>query len=147
MEIQDLLIIKEDWFAEYKRIAVNSEIIQSLWQPAVGDWMERLYTLSMEPIIHKEEHAIEMLCYKSTAKGYWHVAGADGQSRLWNSEEEIAKKTCKWIPRLDQLITPFFDKKSGFMLNRSQFGLHGTAGEIHISILKQFILDASTESC
>lgn len=143
--MQDLLITKEDWFAEYKKIAVESCVIQRLWAPAIGDWMERLYTLNMEPIVHKEERVIEMLCYKSTARGYWHVTGADGQSRIWNSEEEIAKKTCKWIPRLDQLIMPFYDKKSGFMLNRSSFTLVGDVGEIHISALKSFILYADVE--
>lgn len=127
-EIQSLEIIKQPWFEEYKKRCIESEYLQSLWEPAIGDWMERYYHLDLS-IISKEERRIEMICYKSDIGGYWHVMTSDGQSVVWNSQVELAKGTTKWIPRLDQLML---------------LSLKGDLGQIHMKAFNDLMITIKT---
>lgn len=138
MEIQPLVIASEAWFQDYVKECANNAVLQNSWVPAVGDWMERIYTLNMEPVVSKQERVIEILCYKSTAQGWWHVGGSDGTSRIWNSQEEIVKGTCRWIPRFDQLIRPVFDYK-GKPIFGDAMCFTGSIAEIHKQALTRYV--------
>lgn len=116
--VQDLKITLEPWFEEYKNACAADELIQAAWQPSVGDWFERVHRLDFS-VIKKEERKIEILSYRSSSDGWWHVATSDGRTLLWNSQDEAARKTAKWIPRLDQLLSFWIPKNSHMIALRA----------------------------
>ena len=82
--------------------------IQDRWEPKVGDWIWRKYTVFGEELdnqIWGEDKAqeITVLVFKSSVEGYWHCSNAHGDQRIFYAPQEMHKATCLWIPRHDQL--------------------------------------------
>jgi len=82
--------------------------IQGVWQPKIGDYMWRKYTVFGEeidrtiwPADQREE--VIILHWKSEADGYYSAVNREGDERIFNSMEEMNKATCIWLPRQDQL--------------------------------------------
>ena len=87
---------------------VDCSEIQDSWEPRVGDWIWRKYTVFGEELdkqIWSEDmmQEINVLTFKSSIKGYWHCSNGNGDERIFHSPEEMHKATCIWIPRQDQL--------------------------------------------
>ena len=106
----------------YIKMCEKAEEIQKGWRPQSGDFVWRRYTVFGEEIdsqVWSEEQRadITILVQKSSVGTYWSAVDAEGNERIFNTAEDLAKCTCIWLPRQDQLqemvdgsIADSFDK-------------------------------------
>ena len=99
-----------DTSQKFIKMCEKATEIQKEWDPTVGDYVWRKYTIFGEEIDRKiwpkkeQSEEIIILHYKSSVNGYFHaVDSTTGQVRIFNSQKEIEKITCIFLPRQDQL--------------------------------------------
>lgn len=94
---------------KYIQMCEQAKELQSAWTPKVGDYVWKKYTVFGEEIDKEiwgdKLSEIILLTFKSSAVGYFHATDESGHSRTvtFNSQEEMYKEICVWIPRQDQL--------------------------------------------
>lgn len=98
---------------QYKKLANESEYIQRLWEPEIGDFWGcncgscldsvRSWVLELPDIlsIRPEE---EWDNYYRTVKESTHVSRDAGFGAFWFQYKESTERGYVWLPRLDQLI-------------------------------------------
>jgi hypothetical protein len=96
-----------DTTPEYVKMAGCPEI-QGGWKPKVGDYVWRKYTIFGEELDRTlwpedERQEVIILHFKSSVDGYYHAVNADGDERVFASEEDMAKAVNVFLPRQDQL--------------------------------------------
>lgn len=98
-----------DISTKYLKACIKDVQMQNNWIPKVGDYAYRRYTMLgeiLDEAIWDEEEMSEILIltYQSSADGWFHaIDNVTGENKLFNSKQEIDKKTCVWLPRIDQL--------------------------------------------
>lgn len=80
-------------------------VLQDDWCPKIGDRYERTYTIMEGTELEDSEKSIEILSYKSSADGWYHVSSANSESKLFNSTEELLKETCIYIPTIKDIMS------------------------------------------
>ena len=93
---------------EYIKMCEKAVEIQGEWEPKVGDYVKRRYTLLGEEIDNRiwseeDRNEIIVLHFKSTVGGYFHACNEKGEERTFNNQQETHKATCLFLPRQDQL--------------------------------------------
>ena len=97
---------------EMSRKAVE---IQEVWEPKVGDYIWRRYTLLGEEIDSQiwdedKRQEIIILTYASSVEGYIHATNERGDTRIYKSHNDAHKSTSIWLPRQGQSQDMVFDK-------------------------------------
>ena len=92
----------------YIKMSEKAEEIQVNWNPKSGDFVWRKYTLFGDEIDSKiwseqQRTDITILIQKSSVGTYWSATDKDSNERIFDSDEDITKCTCLWLPRQDQL--------------------------------------------
>jgi len=92
---------------EYFRMSDCPEI-QDNWQPKVGDYVWRKYTVFGDKIdkgVWNDEELAEVviLHFKSAVDGYFAATNGKGEEQIFNSIKELHKATCIWLPTQSDL--------------------------------------------
>ncbi len=82
--------------------------IQGKWEPKVGDYVWRKYTIFGEELdrtVWPDEKMTEVviLHFKSSVEGYFQAVNAEGDERIFHSEKDIHKSTSIFLPTQAQL--------------------------------------------
>jgi len=109
---------------EYIKMCEKAVEIQGEWEPKVGDYVKRRYTLLGEEIDNRiwseeDRNEIIVLHFKSTVGGYFHACNEKGEERTFNNQQETHKAMCLFLPRQDQLQEMW---KGSFELCRNGLG-------------------------
>lgn len=102
------------------KMCEKAKQLQKLWKPKVGDWVWRKYTVFGEEVDSQiwdkdKMEEIIILTYASDVDGYFQ-ATKDGEERIFNSHNEMHKKTCIWLPTQEQLQE---------MVNEEEYSIDG----------------------
>ena len=97
-----------DCSVEYIKMCRKAVEVQEAWEPKVGDYIWRRYTLLGEEIDSQiwdedERQEIIILTYASSVEGYIHATNEQGDTRIYKSHNDAHKSTSIWLPRQDQL--------------------------------------------
>ena len=95
--------------------------MQKAWEPCVGDWVWRKYTVFGKEIDNqvwgeKKCQEIIVLHFKSIIDGYWAAINDKGEERIFKTPGDLAKATSIWLPRQDQLQAMVGEYKDVFDL-------------------------------
>jgi len=102
----------------YIKMCEKAKQLQKKWKPKVGDYVWRKYNFFGEEIDkqiwdkNKMEEII-ILTYASDIEGFFH-ATKDGETRIFNSNNEMHKKTCIYLPTQEQLQEMVLEPYSPF---------------------------------
>ncbi len=117
--------------------------IQDLWEPAIGDYMLRKYTVFGEPLDSQvwpdkdQQEEISILHYHSSMEQYWNAVTPDGDTQIVSFPDsgKMVKVTSIWLPCQNQLqeLLPYADRLQSLTLaihtfSESQYGSGFTIG-------------------
>ena len=86
----------------------TADELQKAWKPMVGDYILQRYTVFGEELDKKlwpknKRNEVQILVYRSSIRNTYMATNQAGETRIFNSIKDLKKRTCIWIPRLDQL--------------------------------------------
>lgn len=103
MDIQtrnDVFVVNKFYIQQCQKLTV----LQDDWIPKIGDRVQRTYTIMEGEELQASEKSIEILTYKSDAGGWYHaIGGENSEPRLFDSTDDLYKKTCIYIPTFDDI--------------------------------------------
>ena len=97
-----------DTSKEYIEMCRKAVEVQELWEPKMGDYINRRYTLFGEEIDsgiwnERDRNEVIILTWASSVEGYIHAITEEGETRTYATQNEGIKSTSIWLPRQDQL--------------------------------------------
>ena len=84
--------------------------LQEEWEPKVGDWVFRKYSLFGEKLDKKiwpkkeQREDLIVLTFQSSAPGYFHASDTKGNVRTFKNEKDIYTETCVFVPTMGDSI-------------------------------------------